>query len=139
MPTNKLAIVNLSVPEPPNAWLGSKPEWCIYWALVQLGYQDGVDFDYQTSAFGGRSGEGGAVMDFTIPSLNLAINVQSVYFHYAKEGSRVHDEYVRVSAEQWGYNVIYIDEDDAVRDPIFYVKEAFMYIDHSLTVRGRGR
>ena len=45
---------NQGLPEPPEGWEGSKPEWAFYAALIELGYQPGEDFHYQSPLMGGR-------------------------------------------------------------------------------------
>ena len=121
--------------KPPVDWLGSGPEWAVYQALIRLGYKPDEDFIYQSPQAGGRMEYGGAILDFLLPDLSLAINVQSQYYHSGYT-NRVHDMYVRAMIESWGIRVIYIDEDDALRDATYYVKEAIAGRDHSSTGRG---
>ena len=116
---------------PPASWTGSKPEWAVYSALVQLGYEPGRDFTYQASVLGGRLEYGGAVLDFVIPSLSLAINVQSIYYHYEDITARRRDALARTAVEGLGIRLIYIDEEDALANPVYYVEQAIMGIDHS--------
>jgi len=118
----------------PPTWPGSAPEYAVYLALLQLGYKDGEDFIYQSPQAGGRQEYGGAVLDFTIPDLNLAINVQSRYYH-SGFAERTHDAYVRAMMASWGVTVIFIDEDMAMQNAKYYVMEAIAGRDHST---GRG-
>lgn len=124
-----------TAPLPPTDWVGSTPEWAIYWALTQLGLKPNEDFTYQSPQAGGRLEYGGAVLDFLLPARNLGINVQSIYFHYRTVESRGHDMMIRAMMEGMGITVIYIDEEDALRDPLFYTKEALAERDHSLMTR----
>ena len=119
-------------PAPPTDWPGSKPEFYVYQALIKLGYKEGLDFTYQSALAGGRLEYGGAILDFVVPSLRLGINVQSVYYHYADPEARRRDAMVRVMAAGQGLRLVYIDEDDILRDPLFYTKEALAFRDHSL-------
>lgn len=118
-------------PDAPANWGGSKPEWAIYWALTQLKLQEGVDFSYQVAWSGGRQERGGMVIDFYIWSLNLGISIQSVYYHYANTTDRGIDEMNRAQAEAGGLTMVYIDEEDALRNPIYYAKEALAGRDYS--------
>lgn len=115
----------------PPTWTGSKPEWAVYKALIQLGYEPDKDFTYQSAIAGGRMDYGGAVLDFVIPSLSLAINVQSVYFHYADPSARRRDALIKAMVEGMGLKLIYIDEEDALANALYYTKEAIRGIDHS--------
>jgi len=117
----------MNYPEAPSEWIGSKPEWAIYWTLQRLK----INFTYQSSQMGGRSEKGGAVVDFVIEDLNLAINVQSSYYHYQTTEQRTRGAMQKAQLEGYGMKVIYIDEEDALRAPEFYIKEAMRGIDHS--------
>lgn len=79
--------------------------------------------------------KGGAVLDFEIPSLSIAINVTSRYWHYQTTPGRMADELQRVALEGRGTRVIFIDDTDARRNPIYYVREALRGIDHSIYAR----
>jgi len=119
-------------PEPPNWWPGSKPEWLVWWALNQLGKEEGADFTYQSSWLGGRLQKGGAVIDFLMyHPPDLAINVTSKYFHYTTSIQKANEALQRAALESLGLTVVYIDEDDVLRNPIYYVKEALRGRDHS--------
>ena len=115
-------------PPIPDWFVGSTPEWAIYWALTILK----VGFTYQSPQMGGRLAKGGAILDFEIPSLNLAINVTSKYWHYRTTPGRMADELQRATLEGRGIRVIFIDEMDALRNPIFYTREALKFRDHSV-------
>ena len=68
---------------PPDNWIGSKPEWMFYASLLELGYQPGEDFTYQSPLMGGRLDKGGLIIDFLFYNPpDLAVNVQGVYYHY---------------------------------------------------------
>jgi hypothetical protein len=121
---------------PPATWSGSKPEWAVYEALTELGYVAGRDFSYQSPIAGGRLEYGGAVLDFVISVLGIAINVQSIYYHYADPYIHRRDEMVRTMVEGMGLKLIYIDEEAALANALFYVKEALMGIDHSRMTGG---
>jgi hypothetical protein len=115
-----------------TTWKGSKPELAVYLALQQLGLMEGRDFNYQSSVMGGRLEYGGAVLDFVLPGYSLAINVQSVHYHYADPVARQRDAIQRASIEATGLRIIYIDEADALRNAVYYVQEALRGVDHSL-------
>lgn len=117
------------LPQKPDWWMGSLPEWLIYWALLKLGLKD--QFTYQSSRMGGRMVKGGAILDFYFADLRLAINVQSIYYHYVTAARRMADALQRAQLEGMGIKVIYIMESAALSNPLFYVKEALRGIDHS--------
>lgn len=117
------------IPEVPGDWVGSKPEWFVYWALIRLGFKN--RFTYQSAQLGGRLTKGGAVIDFMIEDLNLAINIQSSYYHYRTIPQRARGEMQRAQLESVGIRVIWIDEESVLRNPIYYVSEAIKGNDHS--------
>ena len=123
------------LPNVPPDWKGSVPEFYIFWALQRVGLHPDIDFTYQSYEMGGRMQAGGAVVDFIIPEYSLAINVQSIRYHYATSQQKTHDRFLRAMLEGYGIRVIYIDEEDALKDPIFYVKEALVFRDHSRMTR----
>ena len=118
------------LPEVPSWWMGSIPEYLVFNALLKLGYKN--RFTYQSAQMGGRLAKGGVVIDFEIPELNLAINVQSSYYHYATTPLRVRGALQKAQLESMGMTVIFIDENDILRDALYYVREAIRGIDHSM-------
>lgn len=123
------------VPAPPNAWAGSKPEWNIFWALQQIGLKPDIDFIYQSPQLGGRIVLGGVVLDFFVEKTMTAIEVQSTHYHYTSTAVISNDALQRAQLLSYGIQVIYIDEEDALRNPIYYTKEALAGVDHSLIGR----
>ena len=96
-----------------------------------------MDFDFQSSALGGRQYVGGLVADFMFdrPPL-LIINVNSEYWHEARpQGAgrtqQARDIYARQQFAGLGYTLVLIDDDDLFNDPAYYVSEALNYRDHS--------
>ena len=132
LPSTKTLVDRNNFPEPPDSWPGSRPEWFIFRALEALK----VDFTYQSNRMGGRLDKGGAVLDFFIPSLGLGINVQSLYWHYGRLGGAVSDNLQRIALEGQGIVMIYIDEESAISNPIWYTQEALQFRDHSQMTRG---
>lgn len=115
--------------EPPHWWTGSKPEWIVYEALLKLGMKG--QFIYQSPQLGGRLEKGGAVIDFYFPDIGLGINIQSFYYHYASTTQRMNEQMQRAQLEGYGITMIYIDEGDVLRNPIYFVSEALAGRDHS--------
>ena len=77
--------------------------------------------------------KGGQVLDFlfTDPP-DLAVHVQGVYYHYEFGiETLARDKIGREQMLQSGIHVIFIDEDDILVDPDYYVREALNYRDHS--------
>ncbi len=118
---------------PPDDWTGSVAEWAIAWALTTKN----VEFVYQANMIGGRTQLGGTVADFLVPAYNLIIRVMGVYFHYERGPLVVNlDQLLKASLEAKGYVVIDIDDDDALRDPLYFVTEALAGRDHSRATEG---
>ena len=112
---------------------GSLPEYVAYEAFQRAGKVPGVDFTYQSPLQGGRMEKGGQVLDFLFyDPPDLAVNVQGVYYHYQFGiESRARDIIAREQLLGAGITVIFIDEDDIMEDPDYYVREALNYRDHS--------
>ena len=124
------SIANMTAPE---WWVGSVPEYLCWQALVKLGLRPDIDFQYQSQLAGGRQDKGGRVIDFLIFNPpNIAINVQGVYYHYEKGAAvRQSDILTRAFLATEGINLIFIDEDDLIDDPIRIVSDALAGIDRS--------
>lgn len=111
--------------------LASTPEKAVYGALKKLG----VDFVFQSSQLGGRNVRGGAIIDFFIPILSLAINIQSEFWHYGNPDRIAQDRIQRLALEGQGITVIYIDEEDILKDVDYFVREALQFRDWSRMTR----
>lgn len=118
-------------PDPPLTWQGSLPEWAVYWAHLVLKRKPGQDFEYQYVL------DPGMILDFYEYDLQIGIEVQGLYWHYMLGGWKLEDDLQRkISAEARGLTLIFIDEDDALDSPIYYVREALQGRDHSRVTRG---
>ena len=117
----------------PANWQGSMPEYVAYLAFERAGKIPGVDFTYQSPLEGGRRDKGGQVLDFLFSDPpDLAVNIQGVYYHYEFGiETLARDKIGREQMLQSGIHVIFIDEDDILADPDYYVREALNYRDHS--------
>lgn len=115
------------LPEVPDWWKGSKPEYYVFLALTKLG----IGFEYQNPQMGGRLEKGGAVIDFYIPSLSIGINIQSTYWHYTSQSRKSAEAMQRAQLESYGITMVYIDEEDVLRNPWYYTSEALKGNDHS--------
>jgi hypothetical protein len=123
-------------PPPPVGFTGSRPEWAILWAHQTLGLREGLDFSYQSAALGGRAAFGGQVVDFQEFRQPLAINVQGTYWHYGQGSDKVmQDQQGRYDLARFGLRLIFIDEDDALQAPVYFLQEALNGIDHSRGAR----
>ncbi len=116
--------------------VGTTPELAVYGALVRLGFKPGEDFEFQSAQFGGREIKGGLVADFRLYLPRIIINVQSQYWHYGNSGRMAQDRLQQLALESAGWHVVYIDEEDALRDVMYYVREALAGRDHSRMTRG---
>lgn len=118
----------------PAGWEGSLPELLVNNELKRRGLESGVDFYYQSDLFGGRQTRGGYVVDFIFENPpGLAIEIQGVYFHSEQGGSEqiADDRLKRATLAGEGLTVIFIDEDDALRDIREVVEDALNFIDRS--------
>ena len=74
-----------SLAEAPEGWEGSKPEWIFYASLIELGYQPGSDFSYQSPLMGGRLDKGGIIIDFMFnnpPDLAVMFKVYTITMNW---------------------------------------------------------
>ena len=117
----------------PQNWEGSVPEYVAYQTFVELGLVPGQDFTYQSPLLGGRMDKGGFVLDFMFNDPpDLAVNVQGVYYHYEfGVEAKARDVVARASLAGQNITLIFIDDDDLMRDPQYYCREALNYRDHS--------
>ena len=117
----------------PSNWEGSVPEYVAYRTFIQLGLEPGHDFTYQSPLMGGRMDKGGFVIDFLFTNPpDLAVNVQGLYYHYEfGVETKARDVVVRASLAGQNVTLIFIDDDDLLRDPTYYCREALAYRDHS--------
>ena len=124
--------------DPPPTWAGTRPEWAVQYGLEHNGLVDGLDFVYQARLPGVGAGYYSTI-DFLVPSFGIGIEVQGKYWHYGQGSTKIFTDIFRVSAfAGQGINVIFIDEQDALVDPQYYVKEALQGNDHS-HVRNTGK
>ena len=121
----------------PETFQGSLPEYIVLTTLAGLGRIEGEDFTYQSSLFGGRLEKGGLVIDFLFYNPpDLAINVQGIYYHYgAGPEVSARDRIARDQLAAQGTFLIFIDEDDILRNASYFVSEALAYRDHSRLAR----
>ena len=113
----------------PADFAGSLPEFLVFQELVRRGKRPDIDFTFQVGFQGGRLQKGGMVLDFlfTDPP-DLAINVQGTFFH---AGTQRQDAIVRAQMAGQGITVIFIDEEDILRDVRRVVGAALRYRDLS--------
>ena len=126
-------MVTESQVQVPENWEGSIPEYVAYITFIELGLEPGRDFSYQSPLMGGRMDKGGVVLDFlfTEPP-DLAVNVQGVYYHYEfGVEARARDIMARAALAGQNLSLIFIDDDDLMRDRMYYCREALRYQDHS--------
>jgi hypothetical protein len=117
----------------PPDWPGSVPEYIAYQTFIGLGLEPGEDFTYQSPFMGGRMDKGGVVIDFLFSNPpDLAVNVQGVYYHYEfGVEAKARDVMARASLAGQNLTLIFIDDDDLMKDPTYYCREALNYRDHS--------
>lgn len=126
-------------PDPPATWLGTLPEWAIYWAHGVLGLREDQDFAYLfTYGDGFINAYGPAQFDFYEYDLGVAIEIQGLFWHYEFGGRTkvLQDQERKARIESVGITLIFIDEDDALRDPIYFLRQARAGVDRSRVTRG---
>jgi len=121
--------------DPPGWWKAqypgaTRPEWAVWWGLERNGKQPNLDFVYRQVLMGLGVGYYSTV-DFMLPRDNIALEVQGDYWHYfdAERQYRDIERFNRLTNE--GINLIFIDEEDALKRPIWIVQEALALRDHS--------
>jgi hypothetical protein len=125
-------------PEKPDSFSGSLPEWAVYWAHGAIGLREGQDFEYLSYAGGFINANGPAQFDFYEFDVQVAIEIQGIYWHYEFGGKdkTSQDAERRIRAESVGITLVYIDEDDALADPIYFLRQARAGVDRSRVTRG---
>ena len=120
----------------PQGWPGSNAAYLAYLALVGAGKVPGRDFTYQPKTQGGRL-ELGKQVDFVFTNPpDLAINIQGTYFHYEMGiEQKARDRIAAAQMAGQGISLVFIDEEDLLADPSYYINEALNYRDHSRMVR----
>lgn len=113
--------------------LATKPEWYVNWGLQRNGKVKGRDYNYRGEVQFLSSLATAAQLDFTmIDGSQIAIEVQGIHWHYELGFNKIAlDEVRRTELVASGWFVVQIDEDDALNDPTYYVKEALAGRDHS--------
>ena len=122
------------LPQPPEGFMGSWPEFVCYREIRNQGYVPNLDFNFQSNFLGGRLELGGIVVDFVFHRPpGLAIEVNGRYYHYDRpsSGQDARDIYKRAQMAGLGYTLIFIDDLSLLTDPSYYVSEALQYRDHS--------
>jgi hypothetical protein len=126
-------VVTQAQQQVPSNWAGSLPEYIAYRTFIELGLEPGVDFTYQSPLMGGRMDKGGVILDFLFNNPpDLAVNVQGVYYHYEfGVEAKARDVMARSALAGQNITLVFIDDDDLLRDPEYYCREALNYRDHS--------
>lgn len=118
--------------DPPPGWTGTRPEWAMRWGLEKNGLVPGEDFLYRPQLTTGWTSSGEAEVDFLVPGNSIAIEIQGRFWHYGQGTRKIINDIMRVSQfALMGLKIIFVDEPDALSDPIYYAKEALEGNDHS--------
>ena len=128
-----------SIPEKPADFPGSMPEYIVFNQLLRLGLKPNVDFEFQARFAGGKIEKGGIVIDFLFRNPpNIAINVQGIYYNYEQGSVNIANDLlaIQILAGE-GISLIFLDEDDILNNPTFYVREALSGKDYSKFSIGR--
>ena len=115
------------------------PEYVVFNQLLRFGLRPNQDFQFQARFAGGKIEKGGLVIDFLFNNPpGLAINVQGVYYHYEQGSVNIaNDLLAREILAGEGISLIFLDEDDIMNNPTFYVREALNFKDYSKFSIGR--
>lgn len=123
--------------DPPPDWMGTRPEWAVQWGLERNGLVDGLDFTY-LARLPGVGASYYSTVDFMVHDYNIGIEIQGKFWHYGQGSDKIMKDLFRINAfAGQGIKIIFIDEPDALSDPIYYVREALEGNDHSHVVTGR--
>lgn len=116
--------------DPPDDFEGTRPEWAIYWATQKLGYVEGIDFTFQARLRGVEISYYSTIdFLFNYPD-KVGIEIQGSFWHSRGE-DRAKDLLRKIQFASEGIEIVYIDEDKALNNPIFYLKDALKGISHS--------
>lgn len=117
--------------------IATLPEWYVYWALtVRLKKEQGVDFSYRSETTYNQGLSGSTQLDFEMhDGSGIAMEIQGDFFHYQQGTSKIIIDQVRAEALAGTWTVINLDEDDVLRDPEYYTREALAGNDHSYRYR----
>ena len=128
-----------SIPEVPADFKGSMPEYVVFNQLLRFGLRPNQDFQFQARFAVCKIEKGGLVIDFLFNNPpGLAINVQGVYYHYEQGSVNIaRDLIAREILAGEGISLIFLDEDDIMNNPTFYVREALNFKDYSKFSIGR--
>jgi hypothetical protein len=111
-------------------------EWALYWVATSVrGMVEGVDFYYQ-DPFRNHTGgatAGSTIVDFVFPYHGIAINPLGTYWHYQQgPEQQARDLLSRAALAERDLLLIFIDEPDVLRAPIWYFDEALAGRDYSV-------
>jgi hypothetical protein len=130
-------LVDAKPPLPPPYWLGTRPEWSIFWAHMVMGFQEHREFEYKYNLTAVFAVSGKTQIDFYERDVQVLIEIQGLFWHYVGlDGFKIFNDLDRKQAvEGLGHTLVYIDEDHANTDPVFYLREARAGRDHSRAAR----
>ena len=112
----------------------TEPEWALRWGHLIIGRKPDEDFYTKYDLFGDSS----VLVDFYEAPEDLVIEIQGFFVHYVGyDPLKVEQDRQRRSLiTSTGRVVIFIDAEDAVRDPVTYLREALRGRDLSRFSRG---
>ncbi len=107
-------------------------EWALYWVATSVRHMvEGTDFYYQ-DPFRNSAGAATTIVDFVFPAYGIGMNPLGYFWHY-EQGPAVQarDLFTRAALADRDILLIFIDEDDCLRAPIWYFDEALRGHDYS--------
>jgi len=105
--------------KPPSTWLGSIPQWAIYWAhgrATPARGEEGIFWAFQGSPRGGFF-----PLDFIEFDLQVTIDVNEEGISKSSALATA----LALAGLVPPYQHVIVDEEDALTNPIFYLNEAF--------------
>ncbi len=110
------------------------PEWRMNWAHLIIGRKPQEDYEPQYDLFG----DGTVKVDFYEIPEDLIIEVQGFYAHYVGYDAfkEEQDKQRRLLITSTGKVVVFIDDTDAIQDPVTALRDALKGVDRSRFQRG---
>jgi hypothetical protein len=124
------------LPDAPDDFPGTRPEWLFLQAHIHIGRFPGEHFAYQYDPTGSDS----VILrvDFFEFPENIAIEVLGFFDHYVGYDpfQRERDQSRTIFLESIGIPVINVDAEDVERDPVEYLRLALRGLDLSKRAQG---
>lgn len=109
---------------------GTKPEFIVWeWLVKRMKFKEGLDFNFQSSRWGGRMTFGGVVVDFWFPMYNMVWRVMGEHFHLVEPTDRMNDAVQKLALVASGLTVIDLWVQDLEQRPAYVLELAMRGIE----------